>query len=61
MTPLPKRRLSHKRQGKRRASFKVVGLALSVCKNCQKPVEPHRVCRNCGFYNGKAVKVVATV
>ena len=25
------------------------------CSNCEKPVMPHMVCDNCGFYKGKEV------
>jgi rRNA maturation endonuclease Nob1 len=25
------------------------------CPHCHEPVEPHRVCKNCGYYDGKQV------
>jgi large subunit ribosomal protein L32 len=30
---------------------------LLICPNCGKPRIPHRVCKYCGFYNGRAVAV----
>ena len=52
---LPKRRHSHQRSAKRRShqSLKVEGL--SVCSNCKEPKLPHRICKNCGYYDGKQV------
>jgi large subunit ribosomal protein L32 len=26
---------------------------LTACKKCAKPVKPHTVCLNCGFYKGQ--------
>ena len=28
---------------------------LSTCPHCHEPVMPHRVCKNCGYYDGKEV------
>jgi len=56
MTPLPKRKLSTKRQGKRRESIRLTAPKLDKCKNCGEAVESHKVCRNCGYYAGRAVK-----
>jgi len=28
---------------------------LSVCPKCKKPVRPHTVCQNCGYYKGAEV------
>ena len=25
----------------------------SSCPHCHEPVMPHRVCKNCGYYDGK--------
>ena len=27
----------------------------STCPHCHEPVLPHRVCGNCGYYDGKQV------
>jgi len=56
MTPLPKRRHSTRRGGKRKAAIKLNISALSLCSNCHKPKHPHTICPNCGFYNGKEVE-----
>ena len=29
--------------------------ALTTCQKCGKPVKPHVVCKNCGYYKGKEV------
>ncbi|MFH1479015.1 MAG: 50S ribosomal protein L32 [Candidatus Omnitrophota bacterium] len=53
--PLPKRRHSSSRQGKRRGEQKIHVASISVCPNCKAPKLPHRVCKACGFYNGRQV------
>ncbi len=30
-------------------------LNLAECSNCHQPMLPHRVCANCGQYNGRQV------
>jgi len=53
--PQPKRRHSHARKNQRRAhdALKVAGL--SYCPNCKEPKAPHRVCKSCGYYDGRQV------
>lgn len=53
--PLPKRRHSSSRQGKRRGAQKIHVPSMSVCPNCKSPKLPHRVCAVCGFYKGRQV------
>jgi large subunit ribosomal protein L32 len=56
MPPLPKRRWSTRRQGKKRARLNLVSLPnLTKCPNCGQSQLSHRVCPNCGFYKGKIV------
>jgi large subunit ribosomal protein L32 len=50
---VPKRRTSHAKQGHRRSHHAVKPLQLQYCKNCNEPVLPHRVCSNCGWYQGR--------
>ena len=50
----PKRRHSKARKRVRRASIKLV-VSLVKCKNCGKLMKSHVVCKECGFYGGKAV------
>lgn len=57
MTPLPKRRHSKRRQGKRDAAIRLTLPDVLSCSNCGKPVLPHRVCPACGYYAGRAVVV----
>jgi len=51
----PKKRLTSHRSGNRRSHLAVKPKSLSVCPQCKKPLIPHRVCANCGFYNGTDV------
>lgn len=55
---VPKRRTSKTRKNKRRSSvWKLDAPTLVKCPNCSAYTVPHRVCSNCGHYNGKAVIV----
>ena len=53
--PNPKKRHSKARRDKRRANWKLEAPSLSLCPQCRQPKAPHRVCPNCGHYNGKEV------
>lgn len=54
--PVPKRRKSKARRDMRRAHHrKPPRVTLNACSRCGEPKYPHRVCRHCGFYNGKDV------
>lgn len=55
MTPLPKRRLSSARQGKRRKQITLPKLGLVECDNCKALKLPHQVCGNCGTYKGQVL------
>lgn len=55
MAPLPKRRWSTRRQGKKRASFALKFPDVTNCPNCGKGKLSHQVCPACGFYKGKEV------
>jgi large subunit ribosomal protein L32 len=52
---VPKRRTSHSKQGKRRSHHHVKPLQVQYCSQCGEPVLPHRVCTNCGYYQGREV------
>jgi large subunit ribosomal protein L32 len=56
--PVPKRKRSRARRDSRFANKGMVMHAITACKNCESPLLPHAVCRNCGFYKG--VKVMST-
>ncbi|MCX6553684.1 MAG: 50S ribosomal protein L32, partial [Candidatus Aminicenantes bacterium] len=51
----PKRRHSHARKNKRRSHHALKVDGLSVCPKCKEPKLPHRVCGNCGYYQGKQI------
>ncbi len=48
-------RHSHMRVARRRALWRMSRPNLIPCPRCKTPQLPHRVCPNCGFYNGRAV------
>ena len=54
---VPKRRTSHARQGKRRSHQAINSPQVQYCEQCNEPVLPHRVCPNCGRYQGREVVV----
>lgn len=51
----PKRRWSKQRTHTKRSTWKLENKTISTCKHCNEPVMPHRVCPNCGYYDGKEV------
>lgn len=55
----PKKRLTSTRSGKRRSQIILRTRNLSICPKCKSPVLPHRVCPNCGFYQGKDILKLA--
>ena len=54
----PKRRWSKARTHLKRSTWKLEGKTLATCPHCHEPILPHRVCSNCGYYNGKEVMAV---
>lgn len=52
---VPKKRTSKERKHLRRANWKLALPGISECPQCHKPKLSHRVCKNCGYYNGKQV------
>ena len=51
----PKRRWSKARTHLRRSTWKKEEPKFATWPNCHEPVLPHRVCSNCGYYDGKQV------
>ena len=56
---VPFRRTSKTKKRKRRTHFKLNVPGMTVCPNCGEMKLSHRVCRECGHYDGKEVKAVA--
>ena len=55
---VPKGKVSKARRDKRRSSHWKLAVA---CPKCGAMHLPHRMCQECGTYNGREVKVVKSV
>lgn len=52
---VPFRRVSKTAKRKRRTHFKLAAPTLVKCPNCGEYTVSHRVCKSCGYYDGKQV------
>jgi large subunit ribosomal protein L32 len=52
---VPKKRTSKQRKHTRRANWKLALPGISECPQCHKPKLSHRVCKSCGYYDGKQI------
>lgn len=52
---VPKQKHTKSRRDRRRMHIFIKPSALTKCLKCGKPVLPHKVCLNCGFYKGREV------
>lgn len=52
---VPKRKVSKQRRNKRRTHFKLTAPGLVECPQCHSLKMSHRVCKECGCYDGKEV------
>jgi len=52
---VPKRKTSKARRDKRRANWRLAVPGFVACPQCGEPKMPHRICKACGYYNGKEV------
>jgi len=52
MGGVPKQRKTKSRRNKRRMHLYLKERVLTKCPKCGKPVLPHTVCFNCGYYKG---------
>ncbi len=59
MGPLPKRKVSKSRRNRRRAHDALQLNHLVECEDCGEYHIAHRVCPECGSYNGETVIKVA--
>ncbi len=55
MGALPKKKISHSAQGKRRSHLAIEMPNLTVCPQCRELKLPHHVCPTCGTYQGAQV------
>ncbi len=53
--PNPTHRHSKARTAKRRTHYKAAMPTTTKCSNCNETKLPHRVCPNCGYYNGRSI------
>lgn len=58
MGPLPKRKISRRRKGNRRAHDALTLRHLVKCENCDAYKPAHQVCPECGKYNEHTVFVI---
>ena len=54
---LPKGKISKARKHSRQANWKLSLPGIVECPQCHQMKLAHRVCKNCGYYNGKQVIV----
>jgi large subunit ribosomal protein L32 len=55
---VPKRRVSHARQGDRRSHLRLTAPQLEACPHCRAMKRSHHACPECGWYGGReAIRV----
>jgi len=52
---VPKQRKTKGRRNQRRSHIYLKEPKLIRCSKCGKPVLPHTVCQNCGYYKGEEI------
>lgn len=58
--PVPKKKTSRSRQGRKRAHLSMATPTLIICRQCRSPRLSHHACPVCGTYRGREVlKVTA--
>jgi large subunit ribosomal protein L32 len=50
---VPKRKVSHARQGDRRAHLAISTPSIESCPRCHQPKRTHHACKECGYYAGR--------
>jgi large subunit ribosomal protein L32 len=56
--PNPRRKHNHSRRNKSRTHYRLRLPTLTKCPQCAQPIEPHRICRHCGYYRGRQAVVI---
>ncbi|MFI3167196.1 MAG: 50S ribosomal protein L32 [Bacillota bacterium] len=54
---VPKRKISKQRGNTRFANWKATAPTISECPHCHEMKLSHRVCKQCGYYDGKQIVV----
>ena len=54
----PKGKISKARRNSRKANWKISTPSISECPHCHELKANHRVCKNCGYYDGKEIIAV---
>ncbi len=52
---VPKKKMSRSRTRRRKAQWKVSSPTFATCAKCGAKHVPHRVCHECGSYNGREI------
>jgi len=52
---VPKQKHTKSRRNKRRMHLYLERPTLAKCPKCKKPILPHTICWNCGYYKGKEI------
>lgn len=52
---VPKNKVSKARRDKRRANWKLEVPGMAECPQCHEMKLSHRICKNCGYYDGQEV------
>ena len=55
---VPKRRTNKARKRSRKANWKVALPGIVECPQCHEAKLAHRVCKHCGYYDGKQIVTV---
>jgi large subunit ribosomal protein L32 len=53
--PVPKKKTSKSRQGRRRSQLAISTPGLILCPQCRSPRPSHQACPVCGTYKGREV------
>ncbi|OGM91697.1 50S ribosomal protein L32 [Candidatus Wolfebacteria bacterium RIFCSPLOWO2_01_FULL_45_19] len=56
MGGVPVKHHTKSKVGRRRSHHALKKAGLFVCVNCGRPILPHRLCTECGYYKGRVVK-----
>ncbi len=58
---VPKKRRTSSSRDRRRSHQALKQTGLVKCPHCKTMILPHRVCKNCGYYNGEEIIKIKTI